>query len=71
MERGIVNWFDSQRGFGFLTGRSGQYNGKDIFVHFSAIQMEGYRTLVEGAEVTYEVEIGPKNKPQACNVRAI
>ena len=71
MERGVVNFFDPQRGFGFITCRSGKDSGKDIFVHFSAIVMDGYKTLQDGAEVEYEVETGPKGKPQAAMVRPL
>ena len=64
-ETGTVKWFDSAKGFGFIT--SGK--GEDVFVHFSAIQSEGYRTLKEGATVEYEVTTGPKGL-QAQNVVA-
>lgn len=64
-EIGTVKWFDSAKGFGFIT--SGK--GEDVFVHFSAIQSEGYRTLKEGATVEYDVTTGPKGL-QAQNVVA-
>ncbi|MGJ7921881.1 cold-shock protein [Neobacillus sp. LXY-4] len=63
MERGKVKWFNSEKGFGFIE-REG---GEDVFVHFSAIQSEGYKTLEEGQEVTFEVEQGQRG-PQAANV---
>jgi len=63
MERGIVKWFNAEKGFGFIE-REG---GKDVFVHFSAINMDGYKTLEEGAEVEFEVVEGAKG-PQAANV---
>ncbi|MDX2180221.1 MAG: cold shock domain-containing protein [Bryobacteraceae bacterium] len=55
-ERGIVKWFNSAKGYGFIQ----RSTGEDVFVHFSAIQMSGYRTLEEGAEVEFEVKKGPK-----------
>ncbi|WP_108672399.1 cold-shock protein [Peribacillus acanthi] len=64
MERGKVKWFNSEKGFGFIE-REG---GEDVFVHFSAIQSEGYKTLDEGQEVTFEVEQGQRG-PQATNVQ--
>jgi len=67
MATGVVKWFSDDKGFGFITPDDG---GKDAFVHFSAIQGDGFRTLVEGAKVEYEVEEGPKG-PQATNVRTI
>jgi len=63
MERGRVKWFNAEKGFGFIE-RDG---GNDVFVHFSAINMEGYKTLEEGAEVEFEVVEGAKG-PQAANV---
>ena len=60
---GKVKWFNDQKGYGFIA----QEGGKDVFVHHSAIQMEGFRTLAEGEEVTYELVEGNKG-PQAVNV---
>ncbi|AYD41172.1 cold-shock protein [Clostridium fermenticellae] len=60
---GTVKWFNSQKGFGFITGE----DGKDVFVHFSQIQTDGYKTLEEGQKVSFEVVEGPKG-PQAENV---
>jgi CspA family cold shock protein len=65
-EQGTVKWFNESKGFGFIQ----QANGEDVFVHFSAIQGEGYRTLAEGAAVEFEVEQGPKGL-QAVNVTLI
>ncbi len=64
METGRVKWFNGEKGFGFIE-REG---GDDVFVHFSAIQGEGYKTLDEGQEVTFEIENGQRG-PQAVNVR--
>lgn len=63
MVKGKVKWFDSKKGFGFITPESGD----DVFVHHSAIQGEGYKTLDEGQEVEFEVQQGPKGE-QAANV---
>ncbi len=61
---GTVKWFNNSKGYGFITREDGE---KDVFVHFSAIQGEGYRSLEEGQRVEFEVESGPKG-PQATNV---
>jgi CspA family cold shock protein len=63
---GTVKWFDAGRGFGFVT----RDEGADVFVHQSAIQAEGYRTLAEGQRVEFEVEQGPKGA-RASNVVAL
>ena len=63
MARGKVKWFNNQKGYGFITPES----GKDVFVHYSAIQGEGYKSLKEGQEVEFEIEQGPKGE-QAKNV---
>ena len=64
MAQGTVKWFNDAKGFGFIA----QEGGKDVFVHFSAIQNEGFKTLAEGEPVEFEVTQGPKG-PQASNVR--
>lgn len=64
--RGTVKWFNDAKGFGFITSDDGQ----DLFVHFSAIQGNGYRSLPEGAQVEFDIVEGPKGL-QAANVRAI
>lgn len=68
MNSGTVKWFNAEKGFGFITNDNG---GDDLFVHFSAIQSEGYKSLDEGANVTFDVEQDPKNsrKMRAVNVR--
>ncbi|MBQ2082695.1 MAG: cold-shock protein [Lachnospiraceae bacterium] len=63
MNKGTVKWFNAQKGYGFITDE----NGSDIFVHFSGLQMEGYKTIDEGQKVEFEVIDGPKG-PQAVNV---
>jgi cold shock protein len=65
MATGTVKWFNESKGFGFITPDDGS---KDVFVHFSAIANEGFRTLAEGQQVTFDVEDGPKG-PQAANVK--
>jgi cold shock protein len=55
-EKGVVKWFNAAKGYGFIQRNSGE----DVFVHYSAIQMNGYRTLEEGTEVEYELKNGPK-----------
>ena len=67
MATGIVKWFSDQKGYGFITPDDG---GKDLFVHQSAIDANGYRSLAEGAQVSYEAEQGPKG-PSAANVKAL
>ena len=67
MATGTVKWFNADKGFGFITPDEG---GKDLFVHFSAIQGSGYRSLDEGAKVEYEAQEGEKG-PQAANVRPL
>ena len=64
MAAGTVKWFNSDKGYGFITPADG---GKDLFVHFSSIQGEGYKSLPEGANVEYEAQQGEKG-PQAANV---
>ena len=64
MEQGKVKWFNAEKGFGFIERESGD----DVFVHFSAIQGEGFKTLEEGKEVSFEIEQGARG-PQAANVQ--
>ena len=64
MITGTVKWFNESKGFGFITPADG---GKDVFVHFSAIKSDGFRTLQEGQTVEFEIEDGPKG-PQATAV---
>lgn len=63
MTKGTVKWFNESKGFGFITGE----DGKDIFVHYSAIQDSNFKTLSEGQEVSFDVEDSPKG-PKAANV---
>ncbi|HYN18664.1 MAG TPA: cold-shock protein [Actinomycetes bacterium] len=66
MTVGTVKWFNADKGYGFIQPESGE----DVFVHFSAIQTSGYRSLNEGQAVEFDVAQGPKG-PQAANVRPI
>lgn len=66
MSQGTVKWFNGSKGYGFITGE----DGKDYFVHFSAINIDGFKTLDEGQKVTFDVESGPKG-PQASNVTPV
>ena len=70
MCQGTVRWFNAGKGYGFIAGDEG---GEDVFVHFSAINAEGYRTLKEGQKVSYETEVDPKNpeKLRAINVTVV
>ncbi len=63
MAEGIVKWFNESKGFGFIT----QDDGKDVFVHYSSIQTDGFKTLAEGDKVSFDTEEGPKG-PKAINV---
>ncbi len=67
MNHGTVKWFNNEKGFGFISNDDGS---GDVFVHFSAIQAEGFRTLAEGQKVTYDTEPDPKDssKLRAVNV---
>lgn len=67
MNTGTVKWFNESKGFGFITPSDGS---KDVFVHFSAIQADGFRTLQEGQKVEFETENGPKG-PQAAKVKIV
>jgi CspA family cold shock protein len=64
MERGKVKWFNTSKGYGFIQAD----DGKDVFVHYSAIQMEGFKNLDEGTPVEFDIVEGDKG-PQASNVR--
>lgn len=66
MTQGTVKWFDEKKGFGYITDES----GKDVFVHFSAIQGDGFKKLVDGEKVSFEVKDTPKG-PQAEKVTSL
>lgn len=66
MAKGTVKWFNESKGFGFIT----KEDGGDVFVHFSAIEGNGFKTLAEGQAVSFEIEDGPKG-PKAVNVTRI
>lgn len=66
MEQGVVKWFNGAKGFGFIKRESGE----DVFVHYKAIQGDGYKTLNEGDKVQFDVEKGPKGL-QASNVTKV
>lgn len=66
MARGRVKWFNEKKGYGFIS----RNDGKDVFVHYSSIKREGFKSLYEGDEVEFEVSQGPKG-PQATNVTVV
>lgn len=66
MEQGKVKWFDSEKGYGFIE----RAESEDVFVHFSSIEDEGFKTLDEGQAVTFDIEEGERG-PQAANVRKV
>ena len=63
MNKGTVKWFNAEKGYGFITGE----DGADVFVHFSAIQEDGFKSLTEGQEVEFDIVEGARG-PQAANV---
>ena len=70
MANGTVKWFNNDKGYGFIENEEG---GDDVFVHFSSIQIEGFKTLKEGQKVSFDIEDDPKNenKKRAANVQVI
>ena len=70
MNTGVVKWFNSSKGYGFITNDA---NGEDVFVHFSSIQGHGFKTLEEGQKVTFDTECDPQNssKIRATNVTVV
>ena len=70
MNSGTVKWFNAEKGYGFISNDEG---GDDVFVHFSSIMMDGFKTLNEGQKVTFDVEADPKNisKMRAVNVQIV
>ena len=69
MAKGVVKWFSNQKGYGFITPETSDA-AKDVFVHYSAIDGDGFKTLAEGDHVEFEVASGPKGE-QATNVRRV
>lgn len=67
MAQGTVKWFNSEKGYGFIS----QEGGEDLFVHWSEIQMDGYKTLDEGAAVEFDITTGDNGKLQASNVKKL
>ena len=69
MNNGTVKWFNAQKGYGFISDES----GKDVFVHYSGLNMDGYKTLEEGQKVTFDTECDPQNssKIRATNVTVV
>jgi len=67
MATGTVKWFNDSKGFGFITPDDG---GADLFAHYSAINMQGYKSLKEGQKVSFEITTGNKGKTQATNIQA-
>lgn len=65
MNNGTVKWFNEEKGYGFISNDNG---GDDVFVHFSAIQSDGFRTLKEGQKVTFDVESDARNSKKTCAV---
>ncbi|MDR0949144.1 MAG: cold shock domain-containing protein [Lachnospiraceae bacterium] len=70
MNKGTVKWFNAQKGYGFITNEA---NGEEVFVHFSAINAQGFKSLEEGQRVTFDTECDPQNKSKirATNVSII
>lgn len=66
MNKGTVKWFNNRKGYGFIIGA----DGNDVFVHYSEIASDGYRTLEEGATVSYDTRTDEKGRTVACNVHA-
>ncbi|MEF9426411.1 MAG: cold-shock protein [Candidatus Mariimomonas ferrooxydans] len=66
MENGTVKWFNESKGFGFIS----RENGNDVFVHYSSISGDGFKSLLEGDQVSFEIEDGPKG-PKAVNVAKV
>ena len=69
MAKGDVKWFSNQKGYGFITPEASD-SGKDVFVHYSVVQGDGFKTLAEGDQVEFDMTSGPKGE-QATNVRKI
>ena len=70
MSNGVVRWFNNEKGYGFIANEDGS---ADVFVHFSSIMIDGFKTLKEGQKVTFEIEDDPKNenKKRAANVQVV
>ena len=67
MNNGTVKWFNKEKGFGFITDE----NGNDVFVHFSAIVGEGFKSLEEGQKVTFDTEADPKDESKTCAINVV
>ncbi len=68
MVEGVVKWFDNRKGFGFVLAAEGEEDNRDVFVHYTKIQMDGFKKLEPGDTVSYDLFLDDKERPQADNV---